>query len=64
MPPLQRLTELQKIFSRGQLREDETLKSFGMDISMKLIEVPGRILYPPALQYQASLASSLFARQL
>ena len=43
--------EIKNLISKADFNNDPYIKQFGLDVSQKMIETPGRILRPPTLQY-------------
>ncbi|KFD69711.1 hypothetical protein M514_18096 [Trichuris suis] len=47
-----RLQVCMEMMHRANLENDEFLKEFGLDIARTFVEVPGRVLPPPKLEYK------------
>ncbi|KFD48363.1 hypothetical protein M513_10775 [Trichuris suis] len=47
-----RLQVCMEMMRRANLENDEFLKEFGLDIARTFVEVPGRVLPPPKLEYK------------
>lgn len=43
--------EIRNLISKADFNNDPYIKQFGLDVSQKMMETPGRILKPPTLQY-------------
>ncbi|KHJ42748.1 PAZ domain protein [Trichuris suis] len=47
-----RLRMCMEMMRRANLENDEFLKEFGLDVARTFVEVPGRVLRPPKLEYK------------
>merc|ERR1719438_106147 len=43
--------EIKNLISKADFNNDPYIKQFGLDVSQKMMDTPGRILKPPTLQY-------------
>ncbi|CDW61365.1 PAZ and DUF1785 domain containing protein, partial [Trichuris trichiura] len=54
-----RLRMCMEMMHRANLENDEFLKEFGLDIARTFVEVPGRVLPPPKLEYKRGNRSAV-----
>jgi len=43
--------DIKNLISKADYNNDPFIKQFGLDVSQKMIDIPGRVLKPPTLQY-------------